>query len=1069
LLEAIETKPSGDIQAEAVICLLSTTPGWKESNFQVMTAIINIFTKVSKCPSFNRGAASIAIAGLAEKLGDMKVKKVTGECLEAMAESVSLQFVLSQLYEPLKKAKSPKILSDAVNWIHQSLMEFGIKGVAVRDLVEFAKVVLGNTNQAARNSGVLVLTALRIFVGPDIRTFVTDLNPQLLATIDAEFDKVASREPPAPTRAQAPPADESAGSSDPTEDLFPRVDISAQITSALLDKLGDAQWKVRKEGLDEVSAIVEATNKRMKPNVGELVPALKARLSDANKNLAMNAVEIVGNIAVAVGKPFDRHARQILSSMATLLGDQKVHIRTAAYTALENVFTATGIDPFVHAASQSLMVDQPQMRKDFLKLLSEKLEANKAAGIPVPDLQPWIHPILLCLQDKNTDVRKYASVLLGFVAESVGIDSVHEKADELFKGSALASLIPYFDQVRASSRGSGASSSSASAPSRPSGVSTPSKLKRMSAMPAPMAASESGLGGGPVSKLKSAAGVGGLKAKPRPASTIGTLSLKKEVSDTISAIGSDASLFPVVSSDPRAKETRANQDRGLTKWTFETPRRELIDFLAEQCEGHLSPGCIGLLFSTDHYKEKDFLNALTMLDEGCASAMNGSDSNLKARYVTNSDLILKYVTLRLFDTNTSMLIKCLELLEHLFTLMDQEGSLLTEYEASAFLPFFINKVGDNKETMRAKIRDIMRQLPRVYPSSKLFSYLLDALKSKNSRTRAECLEELGDIIKRNGMSVCNPSKSFPVIAAQIADSDAKVRNAALGVVTQAYLLVGETVYKYLGRISEKDKSLLEEKVKRLPASARAAAVTESAMPSSIAAPRSRVTVQDTGARGGVTDGGMVGIPKRANSVYSSVSGISGIKKEFTLDLDKLNMPSARMKTPEAARSPVRGGSPASTSTFSGAVLPSSGSESNLMMDYIVAQITSADAYQSIDALKQLEKMLSTSYQSVSSHIDEIVSAITLQVRIAFTAADVTSPGTGRLCKHLVNVLVQTFSISELAKSLTRDSVFHCMQEVLHRLLDPNLQSLDQGPQLSRALNVLMVRILENSNRNMSFK
>ncbi|KAJ3412335.1 Microtubule-associated protein, microtubule dynamics during spindle orientation [Chytridiales sp. JEL 0842] len=1050
LLEAISNKPPADIQAEAVICLLGTTPGWKESNFQVMTAVVNIFTKVAKSPSCNRAAASIAVAGLAEKLGDMKVKKVAGECLEAMSESVSLQFVLSQLYEPLKKAKSPKILSDAITWMYQTLMEFGIKGLAVRDLVDFVKLALGNTNQAVRNAGVMVLSALRIFVGPDIRTFVTDLNPQLLATIDAEFEKVANREAPQPTRAQT--QTEESASADPTEDLFPRVDISTQITPTLIDKLGDANWKIRKEGLDEVAAIIESTNKRMKSNLGDLIPALKARLSDANKNLAMNTVEIVGNLAIAVGKPFDRHAKQILSPMATLLGDQKVHIRTAALTALENVFSATGIEPFVYAASQTLMTDQPQMRKDFLKFLADKMEINKSAGGTLPDLHSWIHPILLCLQDKNADVRKFAAMLLVFLAESVGIDHVHEKAEELFKGAALASLTPFFEQVRSANRGGAATSASAPS-SRPLVPGTPSKLKRAGS-------TVSGAGDAPITKSRPVSAAVGAKPKVRSTISSGSLSLKKE--DSAASLGNDASLFPVLTSDMRAKETRAGQDRGLTKWTFETPRRELIDFLAEQCEGNLSPGCINLLFSTDHYKEKDFLSALTMLDEGCVSATNGED-DLKARYIANSDLILKYISIRLFDTNTSMLIKVLELLDHLFNLFDQEAAQLTEYEASAFLPFFVNKVGDNKETMRVKIREIFKQLCRVYPSSKLFTYLLDALKSKNSRTRSECLEELADLIKRNGMTVCNPSKAFPVIAAQIADSDAKVRNAALGVVTQAYVLVGDVVYKYLGKISEKDKSLLEEKVKRLPASSR--------IPSAdIAAPSARATasrgsIQETSAK----EGGMVGMPKKASaSVYSSVSGLGGIKKEFSLDLDKVNAQASRLKATEGTASPLRGASPVSGSTFSGGVLTSSGSESNLMMDYIVAQITSTDAYQSIDALKQLERMLSSNYESVSSHVDEIVSAITLQVRIAFTAADLTSPGTGRLCKHLVNVLVQTFSIPDLAKTLSRDSVFHCMQEVLHRLLDPNLQSIDQGSQLARALNVLMVRILENTNRNLSF-
>lgn len=104
------------------------------------------------------------------------------------------------------------------------------------------------------------------------------------------------------------------------------------------------------------------------------------------------------------------------------------------------------------------------------------------------------------------------------------------------------------------------------------------------------------------------------------------------------------------------------------------------------------------MFSSDHYKEKDFLSALTALIEPlqdietCQSTFGISAEELKQRYIANCDLILKYITIRFFDTNTSMLIKCLDLLENLLQLLDDSGYLLNEYEASSFLPFFINKV-----------------------------------------------------------------------------------------------------------------------------------------------------------------------------------------------------------------------------------------------------------------------------------------------------------------------------------------------------------------------------------------
>ena len=69
-----------------------------------------------------------------------------------------------------------------------------------------------------------------------------------------------------------------------------------------------------------------------------------------------------------------------------------------------------------------------------------------------------------------------------------------------------------------------------------------------------------------------------------------------------------------------------------------------------------------------------------------------SDPPLKAEAIQSADLLLKWCTLRFFDTNTTVLIKCLEFLEAFFTLLANEHFKLLEYEASSFLPYLIQKV-----------------------------------------------------------------------------------------------------------------------------------------------------------------------------------------------------------------------------------------------------------------------------------------------------------------------------------------------------------------------------------------
>ena len=62
------------------------------------------------------------------------------------------------------------------------------------------------------------------------------------------------------------------------DDLMPRTDISGKLTEELITKLGDANWKIRKEALDEVKAIFEA-NKFVTSNLGHL-PQARVRKID---------------------------------------------------------------------------------------------------------------------------------------------------------------------------------------------------------------------------------------------------------------------------------------------------------------------------------------------------------------------------------------------------------------------------------------------------------------------------------------------------------------------------------------------------------------------------------------------------------------------------------------------------------------------------------------------------------------------------------------------------------------------------------------------------------------------
>ena len=58
--------------------------------YQVMSIL------AEKSPSFGKPAAALVIGPLSDKLGDLKLKKPSGDALTAFAEKTSLAFVLAQ-------------------------------------------------------------------------------------------------------------------------------------------------------------------------------------------------------------------------------------------------------------------------------------------------------------------------------------------------------------------------------------------------------------------------------------------------------------------------------------------------------------------------------------------------------------------------------------------------------------------------------------------------------------------------------------------------------------------------------------------------------------------------------------------------------------------------------------------------------------------------------------------------------------------------------------------------------------------------------------------------------------
>lgn len=651
---------------ELLARFFSQKPSWKESNFQVVGKVISCFIRASKHQFYTREAASLIINGLVEKLSDPKLRNDCGELFLILAEQVSVGFVLMQVSESARSQKSPKIQADIVKWLQSAIQAFGISGVQIQDLISVCKLCLGNSNPTVRGVAVGLAGTLRAFVGTDLRLLFNDVSPSLLTTLDAEFNRISSEPVPAPTRqslsrptlSNATSAITNAPLTNSTsimvEDLIPRTNITAQIDDSLLEKLSDASWKVRKAGLDEVTQILTSANNRVKYTGYELFNSLKARLSDSNKNLSLQALEICGAMAEAMGSAFEKHLKTLLPSVLETLSDNKIQVRQAALKALDRFLLVSPISAFFSSIGPALIPDSPNTRKELLTWTAGALSHQQQGSVIKEELLEIVGSVAGCLQDRSVEVRKAAQIMVGAMIEHVPVDSL-KKACSDQQPKLLSSLMPLLEAARKTN--SSAAPASMTVASNTNSVPQTAPKTPQRAMSVRQ--------NRPITPIKPSASL---------------QNLNEEISKN------PMEEFPLLTSDISSKAMRAEKDKGSARWSFDAPRKDIIDFLREQMLGNVSYALVGKLFSDDF---RDHIAAMSRFEEFIHLA---SDDETKTKYVANLDLILKYLTLRFFDTNTSVLIKSLELTESIVSFMDNCNYRLSEYEANAFFPFLISKV-----------------------------------------------------------------------------------------------------------------------------------------------------------------------------------------------------------------------------------------------------------------------------------------------------------------------------------------------------------------------------------------
>jgi len=561
------------------------------------------------------------------------------------------------------------------------------------------------------------------------------LSSQLLATIQTEFDKVEGHPAPTPTRISedvkataAAPGGKAKGGGDPLDELFPKADLEKVVASTkIMEDAKSEAWKTRKEALETLQSLLGvAANKRLKPNLGNCVPTiqpvsatdhlagdiaqmLKPRLTDINKAVQATALDVVSRIATAMNKPFEKHCRILVPPIAQVMTDRSALVRASAASTLTAIATACeGLDAMAAPLGAALENANPVLRTSLLAWIDSWIKEH---GLnPSTDVSSWAGPLILCLDDRSGDVRKGAQVVLPTVINSIGYDRVVDKIN-LLKPPSRSTAMQLLQAAKATADSLAPATPAPPDPSPAKGPVSPPVSTQPSVVPETAEAAGPQQRKGTLARRLVAPPSSKSVSRPEspdpmPSTPSGSKarhpSLKKAA-----PIGKPSALAaaeipetcPFIGTNAEAKRNRLLKD--ASRWVIESGlgRKDLADVLHAQMEGHVTREVLGMLFSHDHNAVNDHIAGLTSICDAFATSSAGDGlgnlgaEELQAVLLANLDLPLKYVTLKVHESQPNLISKCLDLLECILNFLVLTSYVLTDAESLCFVPAIIHKVG----------------------------------------------------------------------------------------------------------------------------------------------------------------------------------------------------------------------------------------------------------------------------------------------------------------------------------------------------------------------------------------
>ena len=406
-------------------------------NKDFMQGLMNISEDMDcKKKLFNEPNIRLMLEFCIERFNEKMYLPKIQDLLIRACSLVSPKAIISTMIDLVKKKTlNPKICESLNDILEKMIFVLTAANCPVADLIEFAKFTFGQAQASVKKVGYTIICKLYANIGPKIKDYLSEVNENIMKTVDAELKKVTVNLKASPTieifgvKGGAPASD--------TTQVAPTADISTSL-NGLIPNLEHSSWQNRKDALDNVLSLLADASYNIKANnLDGFVNAIVKTVEDPHKTPRKVGIEVAGALARSLGKGFKPWVKIILPVLVKNLLDKQAAVREETLASINLIYenVESERESCLREMLNSLSHDSVELKQEALNFLDSHSE-----DLSRVDYKNAVELILKGLESKSKPIRDGFEQLLKKSIEAKGEEIFSRAAKSLNPVSSKAAL-----------------------------------------------------------------------------------------------------------------------------------------------------------------------------------------------------------------------------------------------------------------------------------------------------------------------------------------------------------------------------------------------------------------------------------------------------------------------------------------------------------------------------------------------------------------------------------------------------------------------------------------------------